>query len=154
VELYNLHKAARDLARDEGPIDLAGYRSFLVESCCETFEMQYFLGGDLVGVAVADHGETALSAVYCYFDPAYAQLSLGTYSILTQIALCRAWGLRYLYLGYYIGERCRMTYKANFRPHERLVRGEWTAGGHGLAAVAARQGNAAVSCRHGPAFSV
>jgi arginyl-tRNA--protein-N-Asp/Glu arginylyltransferase len=28
-------------------------------------------------------------------------------------------------LGYYIEQRCPMTYKAAFRPHERLKNGQW-----------------------------
>jgi arginyl-tRNA--protein-N-Asp/Glu arginylyltransferase len=127
VELYNRHKVSRDLFASDGLIDLAGYESFLVESCCETFELRYYQGDELIGVAVADRGQTAMSAVYCYFSPDYARLSLGTYSILKQLEFCRQWGLRHLYLGYYIAEPCRMTYKANFRPHERLIAGRWEA---------------------------
>jgi arginine-tRNA-protein transferase len=124
LQLYNAHKLARGLDR-EGPISPYGYRAFLVDSCCDSFELRYFAAGRLVGVAVADRGEQSMSAVYCYFDPQIARLSLGTFSILQQLALCRLWGLEYLYLGYYIDEPCRMTYKATFRPHERLVGGAW-----------------------------
>jgi arginine-tRNA-protein transferase len=125
VWLYNAHKRGRGLDHGEGPITAGDYRSFLVETCCESFELRYFAGGRLVGAAVADRGEQALSAVYCYFDPAVGHLSPGTFSILQQLELCRFWGLKYLYLGYYIAEPCRMTYKAQFRPHERLMDGEW-----------------------------
>jgi arginyl-tRNA--protein-N-Asp/Glu arginylyltransferase len=126
IELYNRHKAGRGLFAGDGPIDAPGYESFLVQTCCETLELRYYAEARLIGVAVADLGLTAMSAVYCYFDPAYARLSPGTYSVLQQIELCRAWGLRYLYLGYYIAQPCHMTYKANFRPHERLRQGCWS----------------------------
>jgi arginine-tRNA-protein transferase len=125
LELYNAHKRGRNLDRGEGPIDAEGYRSFLVDTCCDSFELRFFAEGRLIGVAVADRGEKALSAVYCYFDPALAHLSPGTFSILRQIELCRQWGLTYLYLGYYIAPSCPMTYKAAFRPHERLQDGQW-----------------------------
>jgi leucyl-tRNA---protein transferase len=125
VRLYNGHKQSRGLDHGEGPITTEGYRSFLVETCCDSFELRYLSQDRLVGVAVADRGDESLSAVYCYFDPEFNRLSPGTFSVLQQIELCRSWGLKYLYLGYYIGEPCRMTYKATFRPHERLAGGEW-----------------------------
>ena len=38
---------------------------------------------------------------------------------------CRAWGLRYLYLGLYVADCRHLAYKARFLPHERLIQGEW-----------------------------
>jgi arginine-tRNA-protein transferase len=125
VELYNLHRIGRGLADDPTPIDRRSYQEFLVASCCESFELRYYSGDTLLGVAVTDRGEDSLSAVYCYYDPKYAPLGIGTYSILTQIELCRRWNLRWLYLGLYIAESRRMRYKARFFPHERLLDGRW-----------------------------
>ncbi len=125
VELYNMHKVGRGLHDGQPPIDAEGYRDFLVSSCCESFELSYYLGNDLVGIAIVDRGEKSLSAVYCCYDPNVAHLSIGTYSILEQLELCRTWGLDYLYLGLYIAECDAMIYKARFRPHQRLVGGEW-----------------------------
>jgi arginyl-tRNA--protein-N-Asp/Glu arginylyltransferase len=126
VELYNLHKELRGLGESQSRIDLDGYREFLVMTCCDSFEMRYFAGSELLGVALVDRGERSLSAVYCYYDPNYSKLSLGTYSILRQVELCKSWGLRHLYLGLYIGDCERMRYKARFSPHERLIDGVWT----------------------------
>ena len=56
-------------------LDPAGYDQFLVESCADTVEIDYRVGAALIGVAVADRAADALSAVYFYFDPAYARLS-------------------------------------------------------------------------------
>jgi len=125
VALYNRHKEGRGLGSGRTPIDLDGYREFLVLTSCETFELRYRLNDQLVGVALVDRGEDSLSAVYCYYDPAFAATSLGTYSILKQIELCQRWKLRYLYLGLYIQESENMRYKARFLPHERLIGGEW-----------------------------
>lgn len=127
VALYDKHRFGRGLARPGSPaMDSLGYQRFLVDRQCEAFEIRYWLEDRLVGVAVTDRGERALSAVYCYYDPALKSLSLGTYSILTQLRLCREWELDHLYLGLYIAGCDAMAYKARFRPHERRIGGQWT----------------------------
>ncbi len=125
VELYNRHKFGRGLNSDDKPIDAEGYRIFLVDSCCASFELRYFHGDALIGVAIVDRGAESLSAVYCYFDPAYEKMSPGTFSILTQVELCRRWSLRYLYLGLYIEACPSMAYKSRYLPHERRIDGRW-----------------------------
>jgi arginyl-tRNA--protein-N-Asp/Glu arginylyltransferase len=125
VALYNRHKIERDLLISRELVDAAGYAEFLVETCTDTLELSYRHAGELVGVALADRARGALSAVYCFYDPAYGRFSPGAYSILKQIALCRSWGLRYLYLGLYIADCRSMRYKARYLPHERLIGGTW-----------------------------
>ena len=82
VELYNRHKLERGLLIGDGLVDADGYEQFLVESCADTIELAYRQAGRLIGVAIADRAADALSAVYCFYDPACAALSPGTYSIL------------------------------------------------------------------------
>ena len=126
VTLYRAHELGRGL--DHGgrpPIDALEYESFFAHSCVEAFEVRYLVGEKLCGVAIIDRGARALSAVYTFWDPAYAALSLGTYSILTQIALAHAWDLDWLYLGLAIRENRSMAYKLAFMPHERRVSGAW-----------------------------
>jgi len=126
LALYDKHKRKRDLMSNSGePLDLKGYEGFLVDRCVRSFELRYLHEGQLVGVAVTDRGASTLSAVYCLWDPDYARLSLGTYSILKQVELCRRWGMSHLYLGLYVQDNEHMRYKARFRPHERLVDGSW-----------------------------
>ncbi|MCH7726261.1 MAG: arginyltransferase [Planctomycetes bacterium] len=125
VALYNAHREARKLDCRDGPIDVDSYRSFLVDSCCETFEMRYRIGDRLVAVGICDRGKNSMSAVYCFFDPRYSRLSPGVYSVLKQIELCQRDNVRYLYLGYYIADSPHMRYKANYLPHERMINGQW-----------------------------
>ena len=125
VDLFNKHRRLRNLEHGDGPVDQAGYASFLTETCCDTWELNYSLDNRLVAVAITDVGEDSLSAVYCYFDPELPALSLGTYSVLKQAELCRRSGRRYLYLGFYIAHSPHMAYKAKFHPHERRIGGQW-----------------------------
>jgi arginyl-tRNA--protein-N-Asp/Glu arginylyltransferase len=126
LRLYRTHERGRGLDRDaRPPIDDIGYESFFATSCVEGFEVRYLVEGRLAGVAITDRGERSLSAVYTFWDPAHAALSLGTYSILTQIALARRTGLDWLYLGLAIQENHSMAYKLGFMPHERRIGGVW-----------------------------
>ncbi len=126
VELYNKHKLERGLGTDTDLIDQDSYRAFLVETCCDTFELCLYLEQDLVGVSVVDRGFSSLSAVYCYYDPeACGRHSPGTYAILKQLQLCRRWGMRYLYLGLYVQGSAPMAYKAGFLPHQQRRDGRW-----------------------------
>jgi leucyl-tRNA---protein transferase len=125
VVIYNRHKELRGLSSGRDGIDVDGYREFLVMSCCESFELRYSVDGELAGAALVDRSREALSAVYCLFDPSYEKLSIGTFSILKQIELCRSWNLKYLYLGLYIAESERMRYKARYLPHQRRIDGHW-----------------------------
>lgn len=126
LDLYEKHKRGRHLVTGSGePLDLKGYEGFLVDRCVRSFEVRFYAGDTLAAVAVTDQGDAALSAVYCFWDPAFASLSPGTYSILKHLELAREWNARFLYLGLYVEENEHMRYKARFVPHERLVGGRW-----------------------------
>ena len=134
VALYNKHKIGRELMGEGDPIDETGYGAFLVDSCTVSLELRYYvvepdgaprLPARLGGVAVVDRGSDALSAVYTYFDPELSLLSPGVFSILEQVELCKRWGLRWLYLGLFVGDCPSMAYKARYLPHERLLDGRW-----------------------------
>lgn len=84
-------------------------------------ELLYLAGGELVAVALVDLLPRAVSAVYCYYEPALRDRSLGVFSILRQIALARERGAPHLYLGYWIADNESMRYKASYRPHQLLA---------------------------------
>lgn len=84
----------------------------------------------LIGVAVTDvidgiDGHTGYSAMYTFFDPDYADRSLGTWMILQQIKHTKVMQKTFLYLGYQIDACNKMNYKNRFFPHERHAGHEW-----------------------------
>lgn len=74
----------------------------------------------LVGVAITDVTPRALSAVYTFYDPDYAGLSMGTASVLFQIERARAEGRPFVYLGFRVKGCASSEYKGRFQPHQLL----------------------------------
>jgi arginine-tRNA-protein transferase len=79
----------------------------------------------LVGVALCDRLSDGISMVYSFYDPEQPARSLGTFMILEQIEEARRQGLRYVYLGYWIGGSDKMAYKIRFQPQEHLTAKDW-----------------------------
>ncbi len=129
LAMFNAHKRERDLTTDEDrEMSSLGYISWLVHSCMLTVEMRYYYDDALVGVGIVDLGRESASSVYFYFDPSpeVSRLSPGVFSALTEIELCRRTGRRWLYLGLYVEDCRKLSYKADYKPNERLVAGRWT----------------------------
>ncbi len=101
------------------------YKDFLCKAFGNNTMYETRLDGKLLAVSVTDFFANALSAVYTFFDPDYSSNSLGTYCVLKQIELAANENRQYVYLGYYIKDSNKMSYKANFRPIELLIEGEW-----------------------------
>lgn len=81
--------------------------------------------GPLIATALTDVLGDGLSMVYSFFDPSYADRSLGTFMILEHIMRARKLGLPYVYLGYWVSGSTKMDYKAKFQPQERLGPRGW-----------------------------
>ena len=101
------------------------YTNFLLQSTIDTRLIEFSENGALRMVSIIDVVDDGLSSVYTFYEPDLAGASFGTYSILWQIAQCQANGLPYLYLGYWIRQSPKMSYKANFQPIEGLIDGQW-----------------------------
>lgn len=124
VQLYNAHRAGRDLGNSP-PIDASDYRAFLTDSCWPTLELEIRSGDQLIGISIMDVGSTSVSAVYTHFDPQASRFSPGTLSVLKQIEWAAEHHRRWVYLGLYVGSNPHLNYKSRFVPQQRLIAGEW-----------------------------
>lgn len=101
------------------------YQSFLLCAGLDTLLYEFRSGEQLLAVAVTDRLEQGLSAVYTFYDPDQPARSLGRYSILWQIHEARRLGLPWVYLGYWIKECRKMSYKEEYHPLETFRHGRW-----------------------------
>ena len=102
------------------------YRQFLLKSNIESILVEFRENNVLRMVSLIDVLNDGLSSVYTFFDPSSSSSSFGTYGILWQISQAELLKLQYVYLGYYIKDSQKMSYKSQYRPLEGLVDNKWT----------------------------
>ena len=102
------------------------FENFFFSSWSQTFAIEFYSpDSQLICVAICDPLLQGWSAVYTFYDMDFAKLSLGTFSILTQIDLVKKLKLDYLYLGYWIRDCVKMNYKTKFQPCEGFTNEKW-----------------------------
>ncbi len=101
------------------------YSHFLLQSNVHTRLVEFRDHGVLKMVSIIDQLDDGISSVYTFYDTQEPNLGYGTYGILWQIAEAKRRKLPHVYLGYWISESRKMSYKVNFQPIEGLVRGAW-----------------------------
>ena len=116
--LYQRYTGGRHPDGSMAAMDETRYLEFLTTRWCETMFVEFHREQRLMAVAVTDRLPNALSALYTFFDPDFSAYSPGVYAILWQIDEARRNGLRHLYLGYWIAECRKMSYKQEYRPLE------------------------------------
>jgi arginyl-tRNA--protein-N-Asp/Glu arginylyltransferase len=127
-EHFHLYKLYINSRHNEGSMSnpsKADYHRFLICDWTDTIFIEYRLNNQLIAVAVADVLSTGLSAVYTFFDPQYAARSLGHFAILSQISEAKSRDLDYLYLGYWIKDCVKMSYKRRYKPLEGFIDDQW-----------------------------
>jgi len=103
------------------------YLDFLTSSWCETEFHHFRIDGKLLAVAVVDVVEDGLSSVYTYFDPDAGARSLGVYTLLWTVEETRRRELDWLYIGYWIEDCQKMSYKRDYQPQQHLRGRRWLA---------------------------
>jgi leucyl-tRNA---protein transferase len=127
-ERLALYKQYGEFQHGQGDDNPERYAEFLVDSIAETYEVTWRgRDGKLAAVSILDLLPTGFSSVYSYWDPELQHLSLGTYTALYEIDLCKRNELPYYYLGFLVPGARTMNYKANFGPGEVWDGTDWIA---------------------------
>jgi arginine-tRNA-protein transferase len=124
-DLYQRYQATRHARGELNDPDPKKYATFLCVHGKNTVFYEFRHERKLLAVAVTDILPDGLSAVYTFFDPDEKRRALGVYSVLWQIEEAKARSLQWVYLGYWIEECQKMSYKANYRPLELFINGRW-----------------------------
>lgn len=124
LDLYDKYHKFMNDKKDwpYSPIEPSDYLKSYVEAKEEyAKEFLYVRDDKLIGVALVDILPNSISAIYCYYDHDYSDLSIGKYSILAQIKIAKELNIPYIYLGYWINNHFSMGYKESYKPFEILV---------------------------------
>ncbi len=124
-DLYRRYQIARHDKTQATEISREDYLHFLGSTWCDTWFVEFLIEGQLVAVAIVDVLENALSAVYTFFDPAFNDYSPGVFAVLWQIETARQHQLEHVYLGFWIADCRKMSYKTQYQPLEGLIAGKW-----------------------------
>lgn len=124
-QLYAKYIETRHENGDMYPPTPEQYQQFLVRDTQFCAFTEFRDGEKLIAVSVRDNIADSYSAIYTFFDPDYNSRSLGSYAIIWLIRLAQAEKRQYLYLGYWIRNCRKMSYKIEYRPIELLINGRW-----------------------------
>ena len=127
-EHFDLYKRYLEDRHHESPMTSStqqDYEEFIIGSWSDTKFLEFRLDTKLICVAVFDVLPQGLSAAYTYYDVTYQNRSLGTLAILKLIEHAQLQKLNYVYLGYWIKECQKMSYKTNFAPTEGFINKNW-----------------------------
>jgi arginine-tRNA-protein transferase len=123
-EIYEIY-AEHSLSRFEKQTSVEEFLQNFYRPAWPSLQVEYSVENRLLGVGFLSVSVEALSSVYFIYRDEAKPLSLGTFSVLAEVAHARALAKPYYYLGYYLQNNHHMAYKARFFPHQQL---SWTTG--------------------------
>lgn len=129
-DLFQRYLNARHSTGGMADMDMFEFASMIEDTPVATRVLEYTLRDSagrqrLIATCLSDILSDGLSMVYSFFDPEYALRSLGRYMILDHIKKAREFDLDYVYLGYWVKNSPKMTYKSDFSAIEYFNGSAW-----------------------------
>jgi arginyl-tRNA--protein-N-Asp/Glu arginylyltransferase len=125
--LFKNYQNLRHTGGDMGLMDYTDFGEMVERSPIETriLEHRKSTNGELVAVMLVDTQNNGYSAVYSFFDGTQPNRSLGTFLVLDLVRKGNLDELQYVYLGYWVENSSKMSYKIKFGPVEVLGSNGW-----------------------------
>jgi len=124
--LFQRYQRSRHADSDMAAMTFGDYQAMVEDSPVPTRMVELRdPAGLLMGAGLYDPLDDGLSAVYSFYAPEPGKRSLGTLLVLALIDEARRKRLAYVYLGYWIADSAKMSYKARFQPLEALGTKGW-----------------------------
>ena len=125
--LFAAYQASRHTGGDMEKMNSDDYQALVEETNVDTRVIEFRDGKDhLVACCLIDVLTDGLSALYSFFDTEIAtRRSLGTFMILWLINHAKELQLDYVYLGFWIKDCKKMSYKATYSPLEGFTPSGW-----------------------------
>ena len=123
--LYARYIAARHRDGSMYPPTEKEFQQFLISGHGTSHFLVAREHGATKAVLVFDQFLDGLSSVYCFFDPDIDHVSPGTFMIINLTLLTRALALEYHYLGYWVNNCEKMSYKQGFEPLQYYINNQW-----------------------------
>ncbi len=120
--LFRRYQLSRHQDSGMASMDYGEYQDMVEDTAVATRIVEFRdPSGQLVAACLTDRMNDGFSLCYSFFEPSETQRSLGSYMVLWHVDHASAAGLGYVYLGYWIADSQKMSYKARFRPMEGLM---------------------------------
>ncbi len=124
--LFSCYQSGRHGDGEMAKMEFDDYQALVEDTPIETRVVEFRSADDkLVAVCLVDWTSDGLSAVYSFFDPDLERRSLGTYMVIWLIRRAQELGLHHVYLGFWIRDCSKMSYKSKFQPFEIYRQGKW-----------------------------
>ena len=124
--LFRSYQLARHSGGEMARMDFCDYQTLVEDTPVDTLINEVRgADGTLVGACLTDRMADGFSAVYSFFDTSDEQRSLGSLMILWLIHRARQLGLPHVYLGFWVADCAKMSYKSRFRPIEAYTPEGW-----------------------------
>ena len=125
-ELFQSYQAARHSDGKMASMNFEEYTAMIEDTPVRSMVLEYReANGELFAAALTDQLKDGLSMVYSFFQPGAERRSPGIWIILEHIERARKQHHSHIYLGYWIQDCAKMSYKNQFQPVEALATGSW-----------------------------
>ena len=123
--LFCKYQNARHNDGDMASMSYFDFKILVEDTPVNTFLVEFRTPDkELIAACLIDKLKDGLSAVYSFFDPKLERRGLGNYIILWLIMKAQEMNMSFVYIGFWIKNCTKMSYKDQFKPFEyKTLRG-------------------------------